>query len=257
MSIHPSAIISPDAQIGKNVEIGPFCVVEGNVTLGDNCKLHSHVVIHGQSKIGNNNEFFPFAAIGIKSQDLKYAGEPTALEVGDRNVFRENVTIHRGTHEKLPTRIGNDNLILAYAHVAHDCQIANHNILSNNASLAGHVETEDYVIVSGLSGVHQFCRLGAHAIIGGMTKITQDIPPFTIIDGNPGQVRGINKIGLERRGFSEEDLRALKTAYKKLFFRKDLNLADAIASLPEDAATHPRVKQLVDFIQTSKRGVMR
>ncbi len=125
MSIHPSAIISPDAQIGKNVEIGPFCVVEGNVTLGDNCKLHSHVVIHGQSKIGNNNEFFPFAAIGIKSQDLKYAGEPTALEVGDRNVFRENVTIHRGTHEKLPTRIGNDNLILAYAHVPHDSHPAN------------------------------------------------------------------------------------------------------------------------------------
>ena len=257
MSIHPSAVISPTAQLGENIEIGPFCVIEDNVTLGDGCRLHSHVVIHGHSEIGEENEFFPFAAIGIKSQDLKYAGEPTALIVGNRNVFRENVTIHRGTHEELPTRIGSDNFFLAYSHVAHDCQIGNKNILSNNASLAGHVEVEDHVIISGLSGVHQFCRLGAHAIIGGMAKITQDVPPFTIVDGSPALVRGINKIGLERRGFSPEDLRALKTAYKKLFFKKDLNMAESISSLPDEVASHPYVKQLVDFIQTSKRGTVR
>ncbi|MEJ6828770.1 MAG: acyl-ACP--UDP-N-acetylglucosamine O-acyltransferase [Akkermansiaceae bacterium] len=257
MSIHPSAVISPKAQLGEDIEIGPFCVIEDHVTLGDGCRLHSHVVIHGHSEIGKENEFFPFAAIGIKSQDLKYAGEPTALIIGDRNVFRENITIHRGTHEALPTRIGSDNLFLAYAHVAHDCQMGNHNILSNNASIAGHVECEDYVIISGLTGVHQFCRLGSHAIIGGMTKVAQDVPPFTIVDGNPGLVRGINKIGLERRGFSAEDLNALKTAYKKLFFRKDVNLSEAIASLPKETAAHPCVKQMVDFIQASKRGVMR
>ena len=177
--------------------------------------------------------------------------------MGNRNVFRENVTIHRGTHEELPTRIGSDNFFLAYSHVAHDCQIGNKNILSNNASLAGHVEVEDHVIISGLSGVHQFCRLGAHAIIGGMAKITQDVPPFTIVDGSPALVRGINKIGLERRGFSPEDLRALKTAYKKLFFKKDLNMAESISSLPDEVASHPYVKQLVDFIQTSKRGTVR
>ncbi len=257
MSIHPSAVISPTAKIGENVKIGPFCVIEDNVTLGDGCRLHSHVVIHGHSEIGKENEFFPFAAIGIKSQDLKYAGEPTALIVGDRNVFRESITIHRGTREELPTRIGSDNLFLAYSHVAHDCQVGNHNILSNNASLAGHVECEDYVIVSGLTGVHQFCRLGSHAIIGGMTKVAQDVPPFTIVDGNPSLVRGINKIGLERRGFSAEDLSALKTAYKKLFFKKELNLGEAIASLPEEAVAHPCVKQLVDFIEGSKRGIVR
>jgi len=257
MSIHQSAVISPQAQLGKNVEIGPYCVIGDHVSLGDDCRLHSHVVIHGHSEIGSGNEFFPFAAIGIKSQDLKYAGEPTALIVGDDNVFRENVTIHRGTKEESPTCIASNNLFLAYSHVAHDCQVGSDNIFSNNASIAGHVECGNHVIISGLTGVHQFCRLGSHAIIGGMTKVAQDVPPFTIVDGNPGLVRGINKIGLERRGFTPEDLQALKSAYKKLFFRKDVNLSEAIASLPEETAKHPCVAQLVDFIQASERGIMR
>lgn len=257
MSIHPTAIISPDASIGENVEIGPYCVVEANVTLGSGCKLHSHVVIHGDSTIGVDNEFFPFSAIGIKSQDLKYAGEPTALIVGDRNVFRENVTIHRGTKEETPTTIGNDNLFLAYAHVAHDCILGNHIILSNNGTLAGHCEVEDHVIISGLSGCHQFCRIGQHAIIGGITKIVQDVPPFTIADGNPAAIRGINKIGLERRGFEKDQVSSLRTAYKKLFLKKDTNFTEAIAALPDDLATQPEVAILLNFIAKSERGITR
>lgn len=257
MSIHPTAIISPEATIGKNVEIGPFCVIEANVTLGDGCKLHSHVVIHGYSTIGADNEFFPFSAIGIKSQDLKYAGEPTALFIGDGNVFRENVTIHRGTKEETPTRIGNDNLFLAYSHVAHDCILGNNIILSNNGTLAGHCVVEDHVIISGLSGCHQFCRIGQHSIVGGITKIVQDVPPFTIADGNPASIRGINKIGLERRGFSKEQVSGLRSVYKKLFLKKEASLSEAIASLPDDLAIQPEVATLLDFISKSERGITR
>lgn len=255
--IHPTAIVSPDAKIGTDTEIGPYCVIEANVTLGDRCKLHSHVVIHGHTTIGDENEFFPFAAIGTKSQDLKYAGEPTALTIGNRNVFRENTTVHRGTEDGSPTRVGSDNLCLSYSHIAHDCQVGNHVILSNNGTLAGHVHVDDHAIISGLSAVHQFCRVGAHAITGGISKIVQDIPPFTIVDGNPATVRGINQVGLQRRGFSDEDIRALRTAYKKLFLKKDTNLAEAVAALDPDLAKNPRVAHLLEFINSSERGVIR
>ena len=255
--IHPTAIVSPDAQIGTDTEIGPYCVIEANVRLGDRCKLHSHVVIHGHSKIGDENEFFPFAAIGTKSQDLKYAGEPTALIVGDRNVFRENTTVHRGTVKDSPTRVGSDNLCLSYSHIAHDCQVGNHVILSNNGTLAGHVEVDDYAIISGLTAVHQFCRVGAHSITGGISKIVQDIPPFTIVDGNPSIVRGINQVGLQRRGFSNVDIRALRTAYKKLFLKKDTNLAEAVKALDPALAKSAKVAELLAFIGSSERGVIR
>ena len=255
--IHPTAIISPEAEIGNDVEIGPYSVIEAGVQLGDRCKLHSHVVIHGRSTIGSENEFFPFSAIGIKSQDLKYAGEPTRLEIGNRNVFRENSTVHRGTLEDTLTKIGSDNLFLAYSHIAHDCEVGNHVILSNNGTLAGHVIVEDHVILSGLSAVHQFCRLGQHSIIGGCAKIVQDVPPFTIVDGNPASVRGINQVGLQRRGFPEEDTKALRTAYKKLFLKKDLNLAEVIAELPEELSEQKRVASLLAFISDSERGVIR
>ena len=207
--------------------------------------------------IGNDNEFFAFAAIGQKSQDLKYQGEPTFLEIGDHNVFRENCTVHRGTVAEIPTRIGDHNLLLCYSHVAHDCQVGNHNILSNNGSLAGHVEVADHVIVSGLAGVHQFCRIGSHAIIGGMAKVTQDVPPYMIIDGHPATVRGVNQVGLQRRGFEAEELRALRGAYKKLFLKKDLNLAKALAELPAELAANQHVAALVKFINGSQRGVTR
>jgi len=255
--IHPTAIISDQATIGPDCEIGPYCVIEAGITIGARCRLHSHVVIHGQTTIGDENEFFPFAAIGTKSQDLKYEGEPTFLEIGDRNTFRENTTIHRGTVEKVPTRIGNDNLFLAYAHVAHDCQVGNHNILSNNGTLGGHVEVGDHAIISGLAAAHQFCRIGDHSIIGGMSKIVQDVPPFTIVDGNPASVRGINQVGLQRRGFLDDDIRALKKLYKKLFLKKDVNLTEAIAALPEELAAHPHVASVLEFIQESERGVIR
>ncbi len=255
--IHPTAIISPEAKIGSDVEVGPYCVIEANVSLGDRCKLHSHVVIHGHSEIGSDNEFFPFAAIGTKSQDLKYAGEPTALVIGDHNVFRENATVHRGTLEGSPTRIGSHNLCLAYSHIAHDCQVGNHVILSNNGTLAGHVHVDDHAIISGLSAVHQFCKVGAHSITGGISKIVQDIPPFTIVDGNPASVRGINQVGLQRRGFSEEDTRALRSAYKKLFLKKDSNLSEAIEAMDEDLKKNPQVAALLSFIADSERGIIR
>ncbi len=256
--IHPTAIVSPQAQLGNQVRIGPYCVVGANVELGDECVLHSHVVLEGQARFGRGNEFFPFAVIGGKSQDLKYIGEPTALEVGECNVFRENTTVHRGTHEGEPTRIGSHNLFLCYAHVAHDCQLGDHIILSNSVGLAGHIVCEDYVIVSGLAAAHQFCRLGAHAIIGGLSKIVQDVAPFTIVDGNPAGTRGLNLVGLQRRGFAEEDIRALKAAYKKLFLKKDVNLTAALSSLKAThEASNPQVARLIGFIETSQRGVTR
>jgi UDP-N-acetylglucosamine acyltransferase len=256
--IHPSAIISPRATLGQDVQVGPFCVIGDDVVIGNSCTLHSHVVIEGPTRIGDNNEFFPFAAIGGKTQDLKYLGEPTHLLIGSHNVFRENTTIHRGTHEEIPTRIGSHNLFLCYAHVAHDCQIGDHVILSNNGTLAGHVEVGDHAIVSGLAAVHQFCRIGQHSIIGGCSKIIQDVAPFMIIDGNPGQTRGLNLVGLQRRGFSEEDVRALKSGYKKLFLKKDLNLATALSSLKAtSAASNPHCADLISFMETSQRGVTR
>lgn len=255
--IHPTAIVSPYAKIGADTEIGAYCVIEANVNIGKCCKLHSHVVIHGHSNIGDENEFFPFAAIGIKTQDLKYAGEPTALIIGNRNVFRENTTVHRGTDESTPTRLGSDNLCLSYSHIAHDCQIGNNVILSNNGTLAGHVEVADYAIISGLTAVHQFCRVGAHSITGGISKIVQDIPPFTIVDGNPSAVRGINQVGLQRRNFSDADIRALRTTYKKIFLKKDTNLAEAVKSLDPSLAGNAKVQELLAFIESSKRGVIR
>jgi UDP-N-acetylglucosamine acyltransferase len=256
--IHPTAIISPLAKLGRNVRVGPYCLIGPNVELGDDCVLHSHVIIEGTSKIGRNNEFFPFAIIGGKSQDLKYLGEPTFLEVGDHNVFRENCTIHRGTTAEIPTRIGSHNYFLSYAHVAHDCQLGDHIIMSNNATLGGHVTVDDHAIVSGLSAVHQFCRIGRHAIIGGCAKVPQDVPPFMISEGHPATVRGLNLVGLQRRNFPEDAIRALKSAYKKLFLKKDTNLSLAISSLKAThAASDPHVAHLIHFIESSKRGVAR
>lgn len=256
--IHPTAIVSPQASLGHDVRIGPFCVVGADVTLGDGCVLHSHVVLEGHSKFGKSNEFFPFAAIGGKTQDLKYVGDPTYLEVGDHNVFRENSTVHRSTHAGLPTRIGSHNLFLCYSHVAHDCQLGDHIILSNSAGLAGHVVVEDHAIISAFAGVHQFCAIGAHSIVGGYTKIVQDVAPFMIADGIPAFNRGINLVGLQRRNFSEDDIKALKIAYKKLFLKKDGNLGTAVSSLK---ATHtgdnPHVSHLIGFIEKSQRGMTR
>ncbi len=256
--IHPTAIVSPLARLGQHVRVGPYCIIGPNVELGDDSVLHSHVIIEGVSKIGKNNEFFPFAIIGGKSQDLKYAGEPTYLEIGDHNVFRENGTVHRGTTAEVPTRIGSHNYFLSYAHVAHDCQVGDHIILSNNATLGGHVSVDDYAIVSGLCAVHQYCRIGRYSIIGGCAKVIQDVPPFMIADGNSAVIRGLNLVGLQRRGFSEDQIRALKSAYKKLFLKKDANFATAISSLKAThAASDSHVAHLIHFIESTQRGVTR
>jgi UDP-N-acetylglucosamine acyltransferase len=256
--IHPTALIDPAATIADGVTIGAYCVIGANVSIGKGSVLKSHVVIEGHTTIGEHNAFFPFSAIGQITQDLKYVGEPTALIIGDYNTFRENTTIHRGTTEEVPTRIGDHNLFLSYSHVAHDCQVGNHCILSNNGTLGGHCTVGDYAIISGLSGAHQFCRIGEHSLVGGCTKIVQDVPPFTIVDGNPAAVRSLNKVGLQRRGFDETSRQALKQAYKKLFLGKKNNLAELTEELAESkVAEDVNVARLIEFIRNSERGVIR
>ncbi len=256
--IHPTAVVSPKAELGSEVEIGPYCIIGEDVRIGDRTRLHAHLVIEGPIEIGKDNEFHPFCSIGTRCQDLKHSGAPSSAEIGDRNTFREYVSVHRSTHPELPTRIGSDNNLLAYSHVAHDVVLGNHCILSNCAQLAGHVVLEDYVILSGLSGVHQFCRVGAHVMVGGCTKVVQDVPPYTIVDGTPAQLRGLNLVGLQRRGFSKGDIFALKTAYKTLFLKKESILSTQIEILrASDAAENEKVRKILDFLQSSERGFVR
>ena len=254
--IHSTAIIDPKANLGTDVSIGPYCVVEGSVTLGDGCQLKSHAVITGSTTLGPNNVVYPFVALGQQTQDLKYQGEPTSLVIGEGNVFRENVTVHRSTSNDAPTRIGNHGNFLAYSHIAHDCVVGDHVIFSNNGTLAGHVEVEDYAIIGGLTAIHQFCRIGQHAIIGGCSKIVQDVPPFMIADGNPAVVRGVNKVGLERRGFSDADVRALREAYKVLF-RDQLNTQQALERIDVSLGDVAVIQQLIVFVRESERGIIR
>lgn len=254
--IHPTAVIDPTATIGEGVEFGPYAVIGPNVAIGDGCRIEHHVSIKGPSTIGPGNHFFPFASIGEKTQDLKYAGEPTFLEIGAENVFREFVTVNRGTAVGGKTIIGSHNTLLSYAHVAHDCTVGDHTIFSNNGTLAGHVEVGDYAVIGGLTAIHQFCRIGAHAILGGCTKVVQDAPPFFIADGNPAQVRGVNVVGLQRRGFTEEDLKALRRAYKILYDRS-LNTTQAVDKVKEEVGANAHVGTLLEFVHTSQRGVIR
>lgn len=254
--IHPTAIVDSSAVIGIGTRIGPYSVIGAGVVLGDHCCVHNHVTIAGPTKIGDHNEFFPYTCIGGQTQDLKYKEEPTYLEIGDHNHFREFVTINRATapHEK--TLIGSHNNFLAYAHVAHDCIVGNHVVFSNNGTLAGHVIVEDHVIIGGLSAVHQFCRIGEYAIIGGCTKIVQDVPSFMIADGNPAEIRGINHVGLERHHFSSVEIKELRDAYK-IIYRGSLNTAQALETLEEKYADSILVQRLVAFIKASKRGIVR
>ena len=252
--IHPSAIIHPGAKIGAGCEIGPYCVIGGHVALGDNCRLHSHVVIEGHTRLGNGNEIFPFAAIGLKTQDLKFKGGSPRLEIGEGNVFREGVTIHSATEDGKATVLGSHNLLLTHAHVAHDCILGDHIILSGFAGLAGHVVVEDHAILSGYVAVHQFCRIGKHAMIGGCCKVRQDITPFMLADGDVAAPLFVNKIGLERHGFSEEAIGALKQAHK-IIFRESLPLAEALAKVEAELPPLPEVRHLLSFIRASERGI--
>jgi UDP-N-acetylglucosamine acyltransferase len=252
--VHHTAIIHPKAQIGPQCEIGPYCVIGEHVTLGDGCKLHSHVVIDGHTKLGGGNEIFPFASIGLKTQDLKWKGGVTRTEISDGNTFREYVTIHSATGDGEVTRVGSHNSILAYCHIAHNCTLGDHVIMSNVATLAGHVTVEDYAVIGGLAAVHQFCRVGKMSMIGGCSKIVQDVPPFMIADGNPAETRTINKIGMERNGVSEEAQAAMRHAYK-ILFREGLTVPNALAKIEKELPPLPEVKHLIQFVRTSERGI--
>ena len=252
--IHPTAIIHPKAQIGSGCEIGAYCLIGEHVTLGENCKLHSHVVVDGHTVLGARNEIFPFAVIGKKTQDLKYKGGVTHLRIGDDNVFREGVTIHSATADGQTTVVGSHNLLLTYVHIAHDCQLGNHIIMSGFVGLAGHVVVEDYATLGGYTAVHQFCRIGTRCMTGGCSRIPQDVAPYTIVEGNPAVARAINKINLERAGFSDEAQTALRNAYK-IIFREDLSTANALAKVEAELPPLPEVKHLVQFIRASERGI--
>jgi UDP-N-acetylglucosamine acyltransferase len=252
--IHPSAVIHPRAQIGSGCEIGPYCVIGEHVTLGGKCRLHSHVVIDGHTKLGSGNEIFPFASIGLKTQDLKWQGGVTHTEIGDGNTFREYVTIHSATGDGEVTRVGSDNHILAYCHLAHNVTLGDHIIMSNVATLAGHVTVEDHAVIGGLAAVHQFCRIGRFAMIGGCSKVVQDVPPFMIADGNPAETRTINKVGMERHGISDEVQTALRQAYK-ILFREGLSISNALARVENELPALSEVQHLIQFVRASERGI--
>lgn len=254
--IHPTAVIDARAEIGSGCEVGPYCVIGPDVVLGNDCWLQHHVSLSGPSKIGLGNQFFSFAAIGQRTQDLKYAAEPTHLEVGDGNTFREFVTVNRATAPGATTRIGSRNHFLAYCHIAHDCTVGSDVVFSNNGTLAGHVTVEDHVILGGFTAIHQFCRIGRFAMTGGCSKIVQDIPPFMIADGNPARVRGINKVGLERHNISAEGVRALKEAYR-ILYRGELNVAQAVEQMRSQLPDIPEVEHVIGFVAQSLRGIIK
>jgi UDP-N-acetylglucosamine acyltransferase len=255
--IHETAIVSPSAAVGENCHIGPFCTVGDNVTLADGVRLDSHVVVDGKTTIGKETHVYPFVSIGLAPQDLKYGGEPTAVEIGERNHIREFVTIHRGTAGGGGvTRIGSDNLLMAQAHVAHDCQLGSNIIMANAATLAGHVEIADRASVGAYSGVHQFCRVGFEAFIGGYSVVVKDAPPFAVIQGNHAKCYGLNKIGVKRRGYSRETIEKLNHAYH-LYLSAKLNTTQAVERMREEIKDCPEVDLLIEFIESSKRGVVK
>ncbi len=254
--IHPTAIIDPGAQIHPGARIGPYCVVGKDVTLGEDSELQHHVTVMGPTVIGRGNYFYAYCSIGQRTQDLKYAGEPTYLEIGDGNTFREFCTVNRGTLPGTKTIIGNDGNFLAYSHVAHDCKVGSKVIFSNNGTLAGHVEVGDHAVIGGLTAIHQFCRIGRHAITGGCSKIVQDVPPFFIADGNPAVIRGVNLVGLERAGFGADTVRALKEAYR-ILYRGKLNVKQSVELMRQELPGIPEVTELAEFIESSKRGIIR
>jgi UDP-N-acetylglucosamine acyltransferase len=249
--IHPTAVIHPNARVGANCRIGPYCVLGENVTLGDECQLHSHVVIDGHTTLGSRNEIYPFASIGLKSQDLKWSGGTTFTRIGDENTFREYVTIHSATSDGNSTVVGSHNHILAYCHIAHDVVLGNHVVMSNVGTLAGHVIV---AIIGGLAAVHQFCRIGKMSIIGGCSKVVQDVPPFMLADGNPAETRTVNKVGLERNGLSAEAQAALRQAYK-ILFREGLTIPNALARIDSELPKLPEIQHLTNFVRTSSRGI--
>jgi len=260
-SIHPSAIVDPGAELDGSVEIGPYSIIGPHVRIGAGTVVGPHVVIEGHTTIGKDNKFFQFSSIGAAPQDKKWDGEPTRLEVGDRNTIREFCTFNTGTVQDAGvTRLGNDNWISAYVHLAHDCQVGSNTIFSNNAQLAGHVEVGDWAILSGFAGVHQFCKIGAHAFIGMYTSLTQDVPPFVLVSGNPAGARGVNTEGLKRRGFSRAQIDGIRAAYK-MVYRAGLTLEEAKAALAEEEGVSleaaQQIRAMREFLGVASRGIVR
>ncbi len=253
--IHPTAIVHPKAEIGEDVKIGPFTVIGENVIIGRGTEVAPHVVIEGWTKFGETCRIFPFATIGTIPQDLKFQGEESRISIGDRNTIREYVTINRGTEGGgRVTTLGNDNLLMAYVHIAHDCHIGHHVIMANAATLAGHITIQDYAVIGGLVGIHQFVRIGRYAIIGGFSGISQDIPPFVTASGSRARLYGINLTGLKRHGFSEERLSTLKKVYR-ILFRSKLSLKEAIKRVSDEFSDSPDAQEIAGFIESSERGI--
>lgn len=260
-NIHSTAIVDPAAELDSSVEVGAYSVIGPHVKIGARTKVGPHVVIDGHTTIGCDNTFFQFSSIGAAPQDKKYAGEPTRLEIGDRNMVREFCTFNRGTAQDAGvTRLGNDNWMMAYVHLAHDCVVGDHTIFANNAQLAGHVQVGDWAILGGHSGVHQFCKIGAHAMLGMFTSLTQDVPPYVILNGNPAAAHGINIEGLKRRGFTRDEINAIRNAYK-IVYKSGLTLDEAKAALAAeeqaDPTVAPRLKVMREFLESVTRGIVR
>jgi len=257
VNIHPTAQVAPGAELGDGVEVGAYAVIGPDVQVGANTRIGPHAVLQGPARIGADNVIFQFASVGSAPQDKKYKGEPTRLEVGDRNVIRECVTLNRGTtKDEGVTRIGDDNLFMAYAHVAHDCQVGNQCVLANNATLGGHVHLGDWVIMGGLSAIHQFCKVGAHAFIANNAAVTRDVPPYVMTVGQPAAAHSVNSEGLKRRGFTPEQIRNIRNAFR-LLYRSGLKLADATAQLEALAREQPELRPIVEFLPTSTRSIVR
>jgi UDP-N-acetylglucosamine acyltransferase len=257
VNVHPTAQVAPGAELGEGVEVGAYAVIGPDVQIGANTRVGPHAVVQGPTCIGADNLIFQFASVGSAPQDKKYKGEPTRLEVGDRNVIRECVTLNRGTtKDQGVTRIGNDNLFMAYAHVAHDCQVGNQCVLANNATLGGHVFLGDWVIMGGLSAIHQFCKVGAHAFIANNAAVTRDVPPYVMAVGQPAAAHSVNSEGLKRRGFTPDQIRNIRNAFR-LLYRSGLKLADATAQLEAIAREQPEIRPVVEFLPTSTRSIVR
>src|SRR3989442_8764078 len=256
VQIHPTAIVDPRAEISAGTTIGPYCVIAADVVLGQNCWLQQHVTLCGPMRAGARNKFYASCSIGQQTQDLKYEGEPTYLEIGDQNTFREFVTINRSTTGQGKTCVGSRGNFLAYSHIGRDCAVGNEVGLSNNGTLAGHVQVGDNAVMGGLTAVHQFCRIGRYAITGGCSKIVQDIPPFMIADGNPAEIRGVNLVGLERKNFSAENVKWIKEAFR-LIYRSKYNTAQALEAVRKELPQSEEVREIVAFIEKTERGIIR